>query len=118
MTATDPPPAGAAPKPRAIPSPSDATGSSIVGLARERLQDHPHFRGHEKDVTVDDDCGRLVLTGRLPSFYLKQMLQSILRDLPGVANIDNRVDVVRWDGLSSEPRHPTRTHSTTTVGVD
>ena len=45
--------------------------------------------------------GILTLRGSAPSFYLKQVLQSILRDVPGVRRIDNRVDVVSAAGLSS-----------------
>jgi len=51
------------------------------------------------------DCrfqnGVLTLRGRVPSFYLKQMAQSVLANLEGVDRIDNRVDVVSPRGLSS-----------------
>jgi osmotically-inducible protein OsmY len=51
------------------------------------------------------DCcfqnGVLTLRGRVPSFYLKQMAQSVLANLEGVDRIDNRVDVVNSRGLSS-----------------
>jgi len=43
------------------------------------------------------------LRGRVPSFYLKQILQTWLRRLDGVEQIDNQVDVVSATGLSSEP---------------
>jgi hypothetical protein len=43
----------------------------------------------------------LTLHGNVPSFYLKQVLQSILKDVPGIERIDNRVDVVSAAGLSS-----------------
>jgi hypothetical protein len=46
--------------------------------------------------------GVLLLRGRVPTFYLKQMLQSWLKDLDGVSRIDNQVDVVSATGLSSE----------------
>ena len=52
-------------------------------------------------VTFTYSLGTLTLTGRLPSFYLKQVLQTLLRDLDGVTRIDNRVDVVSSTGLSS-----------------
>lgn len=78
----------------------------VESLARGRIRHHPHFRGHEADVRVQLHAGRLVLSGKLPSFYLKQVLQSIVRGLPGVQRVDNQVDVVRWNGLGSEPRVP------------
>jgi hypothetical protein len=43
----------------------------------------------------------LVLTGHLPSFYLKQVLQTALQNLPGVARINNRVEVANSRSLSS-----------------
>ena len=45
--------------------------------------------------------GRLTLDGRVPSFYLKQMLQTILRDVEHVEHVINNVDVVSTTGLSS-----------------
>ena len=51
------------------------------------------------------DCcfqnGVLTLRGRVPTFYLKQMAQSVLANIEGVDRIDNRVDVVSPRGLSS-----------------
>ena len=51
------------------------------------------------------DCcyqnGVLTLRGRVPTFYLKQMAQSVLSGIEGVDRIDNRVDVVSPRGLSS-----------------
>ena len=43
----------------------------------------------------------LVIRGRVPTFYLKQLLQDALKQIEGVRRIDNRVDVVAFDGLSS-----------------
>ena len=40
----------------------------------------------------------------VPTFYLKQILQTWLRKLDSVKQIDNQVDVVSATGLSSEPR--------------
>jgi osmotically-inducible protein OsmY len=40
--------------------------------------------------------GRLVLNGRVPTFYLKQVAQTIVRQLPAVRRIDNRVDVAEF----------------------
>ena len=45
--------------------------------------------------------GRLTLRGRVPTFYLKQMLQTILRDIEHVEHVVNKVDVVCATGLSS-----------------
>ena len=73
----------------------------VVSQARLQLSQHDLFRSHSKSINIDYEEGRLVLMGRLPSFYLKQVLQTALRGLPGVKWIDNRVDVISSGGLSS-----------------
>lgn len=40
--------------------------------------------------------GRLILNGRVPTYYLKQIAQTIVRQLPAVRRIDNRVDVAEF----------------------
>ena len=75
---------------------------TLEHAVRERLANHPHFRGHVNEFKIDCDDDVLVLTGRLPSFYLKQMLQEALRDL--APSIRNDVDVICCDGLSSVHR--------------
>lgn len=57
-----------------------------------------------KKVTWQCEDGTLSLSGCLPSFYLKQVLQELLRNIEGVRCILNNVDVVNAEGLSSE-RH-------------
>ena len=69
----------------------------IVGAARHRLGAHHLFRGRSHLINVDERNGRLVLTGKLPSFYLKQVLQTALAGIDGVKGIDNFVDVI-WPG--------------------
>jgi hypothetical protein len=71
----------------------------IADLARQRLG------GTSYQFLRFVDCcfqnGVLTLRGRVPSFYLKQMAQSLLANIEGVDRIDNRVDVVSPRGLSS-----------------
>jgi hypothetical protein len=68
--------------------------SAIVSSIRERLEQHPHFRGRTSLLTIESISGSIVVSGRLPSYYLKQLLQEAIRDIPDVANIDNHVEVV------------------------
>jgi hypothetical protein len=49
-------------------------------------------------VTWSYDNGRLTLRGSLPSFYLKQVLQELLRSLRDVRQIINDVGVVSVNG--------------------
>ncbi len=86
----------------APPKPLDLNdGADLVDLARSELSHHDHFRYHTNSITLESQDGHLVITGRLPSFYLKQMLQTVLSTLPEVQQIDNRIDVVSCHGLSS-----------------
>lgn len=65
----------------------------IVGLVRKRLEDHPHFRGRTHLLRVEAIGSTVVVSGPVPTYYLKQLLQEAVRAIPNVANIDNRVDV-------------------------
>ena len=49
---------------------------------------------------VQQDDG-LIVRGCVPSFYLKQVLQTALMKVEGVHWLDNQVNVVCCDGLSS-----------------
>lgn len=70
-------------------------------LARRQLAEKCTYAFCFNQVTFSFSQGILTLEGRLPSFYLKQVLQTALRDLDGVTRIDNRVDVASPTGLSS-----------------
>ena len=69
--------------------------------AREALASHCHFRGRADGFKFENDGDVLTVRGRVPSFYLKQVLQTILKRLDGVRMVNNQVDVVCCDGLSS-----------------
>ncbi|MCC7085897.1 MAG: BON domain-containing protein [Pirellulales bacterium] len=75
--------------------------SNIGAIARVYLESHPHFRGRMNDVAITQDGRTLLLTGRLPSFYLKQLVQEAVRRVPGVHGVRNMIDVVSADGISS-----------------
>ena len=53
--------------------------TQVVADAREVLSQSPLFRGRMNLINVEEQDGNLVLEGRLPSFYLKQMLQTEAR---------------------------------------
>ena len=80
------------------------TRGTTVDQAHAMLARHPHFRGRSDCVRLSGVGGALTVDGVLPSFYLKQLLQRVLRDVPGVIKINNRVQVANAQGLSSEPR--------------
>lgn len=70
-------------------------------LARQHLEHHPHFRGRVTDVFIEHRGRTVFLTGRLPTFYLKQLMQEAVRHVPGVQHVRNMIDVVSADGISS-----------------
>ena len=71
-----------------------------VGV-QERLRSCPYCYYFGK-ISWRYDRGTLTLEGRVASFYLKQVLQTVLRDVEHVQRIVNAVDVVSSTGLSSE----------------
>lgn len=79
----------------AVQSTADSPSATFVFWIRERLEQHPHFRGRASLVQIELVEGTIVLSGRLPSYYLKQLLQEALRPMPGVVDVDNRV-LVMW----------------------
>lgn len=89
------------------PTPSPArTADDVVRLALDRLASNEHFAHHLDTVHVSFEHGRLVLAGRVPSFYLKSVLQNAVGALPAGCRVDNRVDVVCCDGVSTtRPSH-------------
>jgi len=68
---------------------------------RRLLADHPCFQGRAERFEFIENDWVLSVRGQVPSFYLKQVLQEALRNAAGSRIIDNRVDVVCCDGLSS-----------------
>jgi hypothetical protein len=73
---------------------TDSPQHAVVSLIRGRLDEHPHFRGRACLLQIEKVGESIVLSGRLPSYYLKQLLQEAVKAIPDVASIDNRVDVV------------------------
>lgn len=69
----------------------DSRSTSLVSLIRERLERHPHFRGRASLFQIELLEGTIVLSGCLPSYYLKQLLQEAIRPLLGLVGIENRV---------------------------
>jgi hypothetical protein len=74
----------------------------LVDSVRQHLERHPHFRGRLEALSIDQRGKTLYLSGQLPTFYLKQLVQEIVRHLPGVQNVRNDIDVISPYGVSSE----------------
>lgn len=86
----------------AVDQSSDAPGkTTIEEAALNRLRDGCDYAFYFRDIRCKYHSGVLSLYGRVPSFYLKQIIQTRLEGLPGVAEIDNQVDVINPRGISS-----------------
>ena len=44
-------------------------------------------------IGIDHDDGRVMLRGRVPTYYLKQLAQSMASSFPGVKSVDNNIEV-------------------------
>lgn len=66
------------------------------------------WRGSRHAALLNIHCtvrdGVLVIHGRVPTFYAKQMAQSLARKVEGVQHIENRVEVA-----TGRPSHSRRT---------
>lgn len=63
----------------------------VETLLRERLQHSAQL----VQFSCDKSSGRIVLTGRLGSFYHKQLAQEAVRQVARVVEIVNDIDVTR-----------------------
>ena len=74
--------------------------AKVDDCIQRRLADCP-YEFYFNRVTWHFEDGRLTLRGYVPTFYMKQILQTILRDMEHVEYLVNDVDVVSTTGLSS-----------------
>jgi hypothetical protein len=70
--------------------------STPTARAYDLLSRHPSFCGRAADFEFETISNVLIVRGQLPTFYLKQLLQTLLKRLDGVERVDNRVHVVPW----------------------
>jgi len=87
----------------------DATVKSVSTADRRLSEQIIHFlraTGYLPlgDLRVFATDGFVILQGRVPSYYLKQVAQSAIRGLPGVVGVCNEIDVFSHEA----PRHPSR----------
>ncbi len=62
-------------------------------LAQSKLAVSPYLP--LRTLTCDSHEGVLALRGQVDTYYLKQMAQTLVRDVPGVEEVNNQVQVVR-----------------------
>jgi hypothetical protein len=67
----------------------------IDEVALQFVRLHPRLYAVSEVLHFHRDGGTLVVRGAVPTFYIKQVLQEALREVPGVARIDNQVEVTQ-----------------------
>lgn len=77
-----------------------AAPPSVLHAAQDRLGHSSHL--FLRYVQCEFREGRLKLTGMVPSFYLKQLAQSIVQGIEGVDRVENSLAVVNPRGLSGD----------------
>jgi len=60
-----------------------------------------HYSYYFNRVQWNLDGNRLTVSGAVPTYYMKQVLQTLLRDLDHIDQLINNVDVISSTGLSS-----------------
>jgi osmotically-inducible protein OsmY len=79
----------------------DISGPSVVEQRIREQLNNCSWSYYFNQITWNFQRGRLALRGRVPTFYMKQVLQEMLRNIEPVKHIVNEVDVVSSNGLSS-----------------
>jgi hypothetical protein len=76
--------------------PQDRVASSdeIERRVRAAVDQHEMFRGRAGNFEFIVRDHVLTLCGKVPNFYLKQMLQTVVRGIEGVQAINNNVEVI------------------------
>ncbi len=90
------------------PNPFAALFQEITEIAQAALRRSAYFELRE--VSCDFHGGVLTLRGRLPSYHLKQLAQTAVAEVPGVIEVDNRVEV-------SPPRRQTSAPNDQDIGA-
>ncbi len=75
--------------------------SQVVLHARDLISRHAPFSGRADCFEFECSKNVLVIRGRVPTYYLKQLLQDALKQLEGISSIDNRVEVVANGGFGA-----------------
>lgn len=72
---------------RPVVAPSSDVASAAAGRLRE--SPYPTLR----NISCQFVNGVLTLRGTVPTFYLKQIAQTVVLNLPQVSRVDNRIEV-------------------------
>lgn len=79
----------------ALTNPCD---SELVRRIHCAVDRHPHIRRGR--VRFEAAEGRVLICGRVNSFYEKQMAQEAIRSVNGICSIENAIEVCWQDSLA------------------
>lgn len=65
---------------------------SLLEEANAAIGEAPHLRG--RNIRLEAEHNRIVITGTVPSFFLKQLAQEAIRSVVGINEICNEVRVI------------------------
>jgi osmotically-inducible protein OsmY len=65
---------------------------SLADRVDQAIQTNPYVDG--RTLRFETDGGRVVLQGRVKSYFQKQMAQEVIRRVEGVEQIDNCLEVL------------------------
>jgi hypothetical protein len=86
------------------PKTTNVKDDVLVRHLAEHLNHHPHFRGRSNCLAIRSRFGVVRIDGCLPSWYLKQVLQTTVSQMPGVKRFCNRVHVRDWDHVCNSDK--------------
>jgi hypothetical protein len=72
--------------------------------AEDRLRNSEYLE--LRHVSCDFDNGVLTLRGRVPSYHLKQLAQSLLGELAGILKLNNQLEVISSRDTTASNRRP------------
>lgn len=83
---------------------AECAPTDLHSHAIQSLEANPTFRRQLESAAIQIESAgdTLVLSGRLPSYYLKQQLQETVRRVAGVGKVENQVLVVAANGLPAK----------------
>lgn len=72
---------------------SDTHHEDLIIKVRQHLEEDLCFRGRTSFVGIVQRDETIILSGQLPSYHLKQLLQEAVRRVPGVQYVENQTHV-------------------------
>jgi hypothetical protein len=68
--------------------------AEVLTQAKLAIAEHGQLRHRLGDLEFELEGKTLIVRGHVPTYYVKQLLQSVLKGLDGVGRIENEVEVI------------------------